>query len=394
MSLSHKVGLDDEQLRILFSSFGSVSGVGLLSYAALPFLIGATMESLDLNAAEVGFLYTLEFLAAATSSLILAPRTGGINRRNLAFAGASIAIVGSLASAWWCSYEALLVIRPFTGAGAGLTLAAGNATIANARHPAKIAGLMNVLFAALVLVLMLLLPVLAKSWGVIGVFLGLAAAMFIFLALLLLMPQRVNVIGPVSEAGQSDNTVLISVSAIAVFAAFFLFTMRDSMAWGFAERIGTEVGYSSAQVGGLLSVQALIGLLGPALAALIGFRYGVKLPLLLGLTVAGLTTYAIFLSVDIPGLFEIPVLCWTAGYFFGISYLTAFAASLDSEGRIAAASGSALVLGVAVGPAFAGYLITYGGYDLGAWAQLAMTVASIIAVVISLKWAHDTWVPG
>jgi MFS family permease len=45
-----------------------------------------------------------------------------------------------------------------------------------------------------------------------------------------------------------------------------------------------------------------------------------------------------------------------------------------------------MVLGVAAGPALAGYLITEGGYVLGAWAMLVLVVTMIIAAIVSLKW--------
>ncbi len=67
--------------------------------------------------------------------------------------------------------------------------------------------------------------------------------------------------------------------------------------------------------------------------------------------------------------------------------MTAYAATLDSEGRIVAASGSALVLGVAVGPALSGYLIYYGGYAMGAGVTLALVFAMIVAAMVSLKWS-------
>jgi predicted MFS family arabinose efflux permease len=388
MTLLKKIGIEDDQLNILLSSFAAVSCVGLLSYAALPFLIGATIVSLDLSEARVGLLYTLEFLAAAISSFIVAPRIGKIRRRNLALIGASSVILGNLASAWWCSYEFLLLLRPVTGIGAGLALACGNATIANAKHPARIAGMMNFLFAGLVCLLMLLLPLLSGPWGLQGVFFGLVAVGLTFLVLLKQMPQRAITSSLFSSPSRRSNKRMFSVAGVAILGAFFVFTFRDSMAWGFVERIGIEVGYTTAEVGRLLSLQAFLSPLGPMLATMIGFRFGVGLPLLSGLAFAGLTTYVIFLSVDAPYLFEAAVLCFTAGYFFAISYLTAYAAALDLEGRIVAASGSAMVLGVAVGPAFSGYLITYRGYGMGASAILALTITMIVIAMISLKWAN------
>ncbi len=387
MKFLTNISMEREQLRILLSSFAAISGVGLLSYAALPFLFGSTMKSLDLNEASVGLLYSLEFLAAALSSLIVAPKIGKIKRKYLAFVGAFIVILGNLASALWSNYEFLLVIRPFTGIGAGLTLACGNATIANAKHPAKIAGMMNVLFAGMIVILMLLLSFVSESWGIQGIYLALAAVTISYLVLLIRMPQRSISNDLPTLSSKTTGKVMFSVAGVAIFVVFFLFTLRDSMAWAFAERIGDVVGYTTSEIGRLLSLQGLTGLFGPIIAALIGFKYGMRFPLLFGLIFAGLTSYAIFLSIEAPYLFRISILVWTAGYFFAISYLTAFAATLDPDGRIVAASGSAMVLGVAVGPAFSGYIILYSGYAMAAWATLALVIVMTIAVIVSLKWA-------
>jgi predicted MFS family arabinose efflux permease len=389
MNFIKNVRLERKERKILFSSFAAISGVGLLSYAALPYLIGTTMISLGLTEESVGFLYGLEFMAAAISSIFVAPKIGELDRKKIAFIGAIIVIAGNLVSGCWSDYEFLLIIRPVTGIGAGLTLASGNATIANAKNPATIAGMMNVLFTALIVLLMLYLSYLGDRWNVQGVYFGLAAVTFCFLFFLILMPRR-----SAHADSESDDKIyhneIISVSGISILVVFFMFTLRDSMAWGFAERIGNEVGYSPSEVGQILSIQAFVGLIGPILTAVIGFRLGVKYPLLLGVVFAGLTSYAVFLSPKLPYLFEGAVLVWTAGYFFAISYLTAYAATLDVDGRIVAASGSAMVLGVAAGPALSGYLITNGGYDLAAWATLVLVVSMIIATIISLKWRIET----
>jgi predicted MFS family arabinose efflux permease len=387
MKLPDKIGMERGQLRILLSSFAAISGVGLLSYAALPLMFASTMESLGLNGAGTGLLYSLEFLAAALSSLIVAPKMGKIKRRDLAFAGAFIVIIGNLASALWSSHEFLLVFRPFTGIGAGLTLACGNATIANARHPAKIAGMMNVLFAGMMFLLMLLLSFVSESWGLQGIYFALAAVTISFLIMLVRMPQRSISNDLPTTSGKTTSKIMLSVAGITIFVVFLLFTLRDSMAWSYGVTIGNEVGYTTSEMGRLLSLQALIGLFGPIIAALIGFKYGMRFPLIFGLIFAGLTSYAIFLSVEAPYLFRISLLVWTAGYFFGISYLTAFAATLDPDGRIVAASGSAMVLGVAAGPAFSGYIISYGGYAMAAWATLALVSVMTIVALVSLKWA-------
>jgi len=386
MKFLTKISLESGERKILLSSFAAISGVGLLSYAALPFLFSSTMTNLDLNEENVGILYSLEFIAAALSSIIIAPKIGRINRTKIAFIGAFIVIAGNLVSGLWSNYEFLLLIRPITGIGAGLTLASGNATIANAKHPTKIAGMMNVLFVAMLALLMLYLSYLDQYWGIQGIYFGLAAMTFSFLFFLRLMPQRSTQYDSETVSTKINSTGLFSIAGITILAVFFMFTLRDSMAWSFATNIGNVVGYSSNEMGQLLSLQGFIGLVGPIITAIIGFKFGVRFPLLLGIIFAGLTSYAIFLSPELPYLFRGSVLVWTAGYFFAISYLTAYAATLDRDGRIVAASGSAMVLGVAAGPALSGYLITKGGYDLGSWATLVLVVSMSIAAIVSLKW--------
>ena len=386
MKFLTNISLESGERKILLSSFAAISGVGLLSYAALPLLLGSTMTNLGINAKSVGILYSLEFIAAALSSIIIAPKIGKIDRTKIAFIGAFIVIAGNLASGLWSNYEFLVLIRPFTGIGAGLALASGNATISNAKNPAKIAGMMNVLFTAMIILLMPYLTYLNESWGIQGIYFGLAAVTFSFLFLLKLIPHRSTQHDSETVSNKINSNGIFSIAGIAIFAVFFMFTLRDSMAWGFASRIGNVVGYSSGEMSLLLSLGAFIGLVGPIITAIIGFKFGIRFPLLFGIVFAGLTSYAIFLSPEAPYLFKTSLFIATAGYFFAISYLTAYAAKLDLDGRIVAASGSAMALGVAAGPALSGYLITKGGYALGAWATLVLVVLMVIVAIISIKW--------
>jgi MFS family permease len=284
----------------------------------------------------------------------------------------------------------LLIFRPLVGLGAGLVLACGNATIANARNPERISGLLNMFFTAFIIFLMFILPWAENIRNLEGVFTTLMVIMILLVPLLMKMPRRATAQVSQTVSQGKDGRGLLSMVAIAIFIVFFSFTLRDSMGWGFVERIGAELGYSITEVGYLLSLSALFGLLGPLITTIVGFRAGIKLPLIFGIIFAGLTTTGAFLSVNIPSLYVISLMFWTAAYFFGIAYLTAYAAKLDASGRIVAASGSAMVLGVAAGPALSGYLITYGGgYIFGAYVVLAVTAVMLVAILLTFKGADN-----
>ena len=146
------------------------------------------------------------------------------------------------------------------------------------------------------------------------------------------------------------------------------------MGWAFVEQIGVALGYSTSEMGIILAVQAFIALLGPLVVAKVGNKFGITIPVLIGIIGHGLITLGYLMASDSKFFYTAIVLMNATAYFYALAYLTGLAASLDKEGRIVAATGSFIALGIAVGPAFAGQLINLGGYSLAAW--------SIIMIII------------
>ena len=70
---------------------------------------------------------------------------GRAPRRTIAIAGTILAIVANVISASMTDIYALAAVRCIAGIGAGLALACGNACVASAKQPDRIAGHMNVL---------------------------------------------------------------------------------------------------------------------------------------------------------------------------------------------------------------------------------------------------------
>ena len=160
----------------------------------------------------------------------------------------------------------------------------------------------------------------------------------------------------------------------------FVFQARDTMGWAFVERIGTMVGYSGDELGVLLSVQSVVGLVGPLLAAMIGKRFGMSTPVILAVLLTGATSLSYVLGEHSKSMYTAGVMTICITYFYALSYLTGLAAELDREGRVVAAAGSFLSLGLAVGPAISGGLISLGGFTLAAWG-IAVTVVLTLALV-------------
>lgn len=374
-----------ESWGLVVSSFAAAYGVGLLALLALPYLISAIMSDLGLDAAQAGMLMSAEFIVTMLASLALAPVMGRAPRRTLALIGALLVIVANVVSAEVGEVWMLVAVRCIAGIGAGICLSCGNASIAAARDPDRAAGQMNVLFVALMAVVMIVYADVMGSHGLKGLYLAIAATNALMLGLILLMPQQRT--GQVQESVQAsahNGRALLSMPALFMMAAMFLFSMRDTMGWAFVEQVGVRVGYSGDELGRLFALQSVLGLVGPVIASLMGRRFGISIPVILGILSTGAVGIGYVMGEHSRWAYTLSVMLISTTYFYALAYLTGLAASLDKEGRIAAAAGSFLTLGIAVGPTFSGILAERGGFPLVGWGIGLSVLATLIAVAVPL----------
>ncbi|MBM3107490.1 MFS transporter [Pseudomonas sp. P66] len=375
-----------ESWSLVFSAAGSAYGVGLLGLWALPFLISAIINDLKLNEAQAGILMSAEFVFTMLASLLVAPFMGRAPRRTLALLGTLLAIAANLVSANMTELYSLAAVRCVAGIGAGLALACGNACVSSAKQPDRIAGHMNVLSVLLMIVVMLGYAKVMAAYGLPGLYYAMAATMAVMLLAIPAMPQRAPVMAAQVNlhASKGSGNILLSLPAICMMLAMFVFQARDTMGWAFVERIGTMVGYSGDEVGVLLSFQSFVGLIGPLLAAMVGKRFGLSTPVILAILLTGATSLSYVLGEHSKTLYTIGVMTICVTYFYALSYLTGLAAALDREGRVVAAASSFLSLGLAVGPAISGGLISLGGFSLAAWGIAVTVLLTLMLVMIPL----------
>lgn len=377
---------------LVLSAFASAYGVGLLTLLMLPFLMGAMMDGLGLSEGTTGLILSVEFTLAMVSSLLISPYINRVPRRTVAIAGTLMAIAANILSAYITDVALLISVRAFAGFGAGLALAAGNSVIASAEDPDKTAGQVNVLFVVLMIVVMLGFGFIADNFGLTGTYYGVAATYVLMLIMVVRLPQYVESSSDdsvdSSSVGKTRAVRLIGLVPIGMMITMFLFSMRDTMGWAFVEQIGVSLGYSTSEMGMILALQAFIALIGPLIVAKVGNKFGITIPVLIGIIGHGSITLGYLMASDSKFFYTAIVLMNATAYFYALAYLTGLAASLDKEGRVVAATGSFIALGIAVGPAFAGQLIDLGGYGLAAWSIIIVVALTVIAAIPPLKAAR------
>ena len=369
----------------LLAAFSASYGVGALGFIALPFALGATIDGMGISTTQAGMLGTAEFAFIMLSSFAISPFISRVPRRWVALAGVMVAIVLNIvcATIHQLDYSTALVLRALIGAGTGITMAAGNATVANVNDPERLSAQMSTGYVLLMTVSCLIFPWAADNWGYAGVYMAVAGIMLALCPFLLRLPQH-----PPKEIEKAGTDHLASdtsvIAAAAILGAMLIFAMRDMSGWTFVERIGVASGYTIGQVGQLLSFQAILGISGPLLASYLGSRKGLTTPIIIGIITAGAPYYLMLVAPGSKLAFTVAALFLAGTYFFAQAYLIALAAELDKKGRIVAAAGGFVSGGSAIGPALGGYLIDNFGYTGTSWASLAMVVATVVLARVAL----------
>ena len=129
-----------ESWGLLYAAFAFSQGIGLLTYWTLPILAGSLITGLQLTTTEVGLLGTIEFAGLFFASLTLAQFIGGGHRKRIALISVFVVIsLNVMCALIDMNFKALAAMRFSAGLGAGLALAIGNATIANATDTERFA---------------------------------------------------------------------------------------------------------------------------------------------------------------------------------------------------------------------------------------------------------------
>jgi predicted MFS family arabinose efflux permease len=371
-----------EEWGLLYAAFAFSQGIGLLSYWALPLVAGSLITGLGLSTTEVGMIGTIEGSGLFISSLLLANFVDRGYRKRVAVMSVAVVVIANLVCGIVnMGFIALAIMRFVTGIGAGLALAVGNATIANARDAEKFSGHLTVMLVAFMVVIMPALSRISDTFGYQGIFLGLAVTVLISAISIIFLPD-----GPdqsLAHEGEADSrtaTGLLSALAIAVLMIALLFGARGTLPWLVAEQLGTDAGMSLPQVGNLFSLMYAVSILGPGALLFLARVAGVRAILFWSLAVAGFFNWLFTVSAGNTVQFSVGIIAWATIYFIAFAQINAVAALADRKGRLVSAVGSAFIAGVTIAPFIGGSLVDAGGYTWLGAAEIILTI--LIAIVV------------
>jgi MFS family permease len=351
-------------------------GIGLSGANTMPILLGALMDALALDSQSGGFLGTLELVAGAIGSLLLAPRAATVPRRRLALIGGALAVSGYFLSAAVSGYASIAFVRVATGVCCGVVLAAGNAAAAASRDPDRLFALVAFLAGVAATALLLTLPHTVMPWGYAGGFALVGIVCLVALPLFWFLPAAPGV---PERSGFATHRVTGAVAA--TLTGVFLIEMCGQGVWAFTERIGVGVGLDLADIGKVAALGNFSGLLGSVVAAWLGTRRGRTAPLAFGVGATALAQWFLVNAAS-GATYAVAQIGWGLAFYFTAPYMLGLAASLDRQGRWTVAAGAMMMLGAAMGPLMAGSAIEIWGYAGFAWLLMACTAVSFVSFLL------------
>ena len=378
-----------ENWGLLYAAFAFSQGIGLITYWTLPILAGALIVGLDLSTTQVGLLGTVEFSGLFVASLGLAPFIDRGFRKRLALVSVIVVIGINLACAFLdFGFMQLAMLRFVAGLGAGLALAIGNATIANATDAERFSGHLTIALVAFMVVVMPVFSRVSESAGHKGVFLALAVTVTIAALSIAFLPNAPNAELAPADASSGPGGSLLTFVGVSILAIGLLFGARDTLPWLVAEQLGTEAGMSLPEIGNLFSLMYAVSILGPAALLYLSRQFEGRTLLAWSMGLTGVFAWLFTVSDGNRLLFSSGIVVWATIYFMAFALLNAVAALVDRTGRLVSAVGSSFIAGVTIAPFFGGYLVDHGGYSALGIAEIVLTVLVVMLVVVALRGRH------
>lgn len=361
------------KIKLPLSLYAAVWGCGFLSMVAMPFLIGALVGSGYLTGQLAGIVGTVELGVMASVTFLYSSRISRWPVRTVALYGALVAILGHTASMFCDSFYQLLIARTVAGVGAGFTLLAGQTLIAYHPDSSKLCAKMMVLTGLFVMLLLNVLGFTIERWGVVGAYGTQALWVLLMSPLMLMLPSE-----RLPSVNEGTKGSLGGKSGLVVLCVL-LFTVVDTSAWSFAERVGSSLGMGSDEIGSILGFTSLAGLVGAFIAAYLGIRLGRAMPIFVGVTLYAICGYLIYNTSALAVYMTAQILIGLA-YMFTIPYIYGIAGDIDITGRTMAMASGAALIGAAIGPYLSAAIFSIYGYSpIGVFVAAGMLVVFIVA---------------
>jgi predicted MFS family arabinose efflux permease len=357
-----------------------MSTAGAIVYLISPVLVGSAMDSMGLSSDQAGLLiasYFAGYTLITISAVLWLPR---VNMRTTAWVFSLVFVAGLLGAAKQTSLSGSIIAMFISGTGAGMLYGISITIVGQSDDPDRYFGFALASQLLLGSVMLFAGPAwIGPNWGYTGILTATAAFVALMSVAISWAPIAIAK-GPVSPSGEPLQvpTSLVLVSIVAVLIWF----MGYSGIYAFVERIGVDSGLSGQQIGLVLSLTIITGMIGALGAASLGDRYGKIKPHIAGAVGAVITILLLNSQTNLAS-YSLAIIFLTLSLNFWLAYMLGAVAAIDTSGRFAVLTTAALGVGATIGPAIAGGLIN-GSIFLPMFIFAAAAIIAGLLVIVGV----------
>lgn len=354
----------------------ALSCIGVFGVLAAPILANTLGASLQLGAEDIGKIIGAEIGGGAAASLLATLWIHRVNwRLASALAIAAVVIINFL-SGMQSDPNVLAGLRFLAGfLGQGTAFAVAIGIINTTSNHDRVFGFSIASQVSIGVLTLLVLPSLGEQFGVNGVLLPLAGLALLALPLLLWVPARsARSVGAHGASGTGASPV----PAFTALGVLLLWCTGLGAMWAFLLQIGVAGGLEADSAGQALAISTTVGISGALIASALAGRGGRLVPVAAALLIQ---IAAILLLSGEMNFVRFAATCAVFQTFWNFTgpYLMGMVSEFDKTGRIAVLIPVAQTGGFALGPVFAGAMMTNG--DLGA-ANTVGIAGCILALIV------------
>jgi predicted MFS family arabinose efflux permease len=362
--------------------------LGVLVLYIIPFIVGATTDGFGAREGTAGIVSSWELGVMATVSMFLAARYQGLDKHRWSLAGAFAFIAGYGLSLWSLTagqWYVFLIARGIVGAGEGILFGVSSGLAAQTAKPDRTFACFSGSHIVVSILCFWALPTAMEWLGPAGALLTMTGVGVLAAPLIAWTPDPAT--APTRRPLDSSNALApsapptrerLGLTAVLLLLSVGCLNLGLNTLFPFTERIAISIGFTRPEIGRILTLGAVISIIGPIAAVVFASRGGRTWTLGLG---AASQVAAAFIFVYCSSH-----LLWAGAYVVSSTALMYFmpllyglVAYYDRTGRINAGAASMSAWMSAAGPLLSGLVLNAGGsYRLLGWIA-AISYAAIFA---------------
>lgn len=346
-----------------------------------PLWVGAIIDDYQFTERIAGRIASIEFITVGVVSLLIAARVHLFNIRSLSIVGLVCLLLGNGGSVLVTDITLLTVCRTVAGIGKGLIVAGIFSLFARTASPTRSFAVLNGSYSAFSAGFYLVVPFFVERNGASGAFMTMFIITVLGSLLVWWVPTGRNV---PTVTRNTTGRGSIGLAGILVLSALVIMWAGNSAIWTFIERIGVRAGLEITRVGAVLSLSALLTILGPLLAHILHTRYGFRKPIIIALSLK-IIVAAVLCNIISTTAFiaATPLLNLIA--LFIIPYLMGLMSIADPKGRLAAAAAAAMTAGNSLGSYIGGITVTEAGYGVLSIISISLFILVMVLIHLTVK---------